>query len=227
MLEENAGEQRRGGFASLTEAVYARLRSDLLAGRLPPGARLKVSELTHRLEANQGAVREALARLTADGFVETEPQRGYRVKSVSAQELTDLTTVRINVESECLRRSIDAGDREWESRVVTSHYFLQRLHSASTYDEDEWSVLHEQFHEALVSGGNCSWLLQLRKTLEAQSERYMRLFGVSKTVGHEIGREHERLFTAVLARDADVAVDILCEHMEKTTHDILTVGMAA
>lgn len=226
MLEENTDE-RRGRFASLTEAVYVRLRADLLAGRLAPGAKLKVSELTQKFDANQGAVREALARLTADGFVETEPQRGYRVKSVSAQELTDLTAVRINVESECLRRSIEAGDRAWESRVVASHYQLQRLQNAPSYDEDEWSVLHAEFHEALVSGGNCSWLLQLRKTLDAQSERYMRLFGVSKLVGRDIVAEHDRLVSAVLARDADLAVGVLREHMEKTTHDILTVGMAA
>lgn len=227
MLEVNAGEPRRGGFASLTEAVYERLRSDLLAGRLAPGARLKVSELTQRLEANQGAVREALARLTADGFVETEPQRGYRVKSVSAQELIDLTAVRVNVESECLRRSIKSGDRDWESRVVASHYLLRRLHNASAYDEDERSVLHAAFHEALVSGGNCSWLLQLRKTLEAQSERYMRLFGVSKLIGRDISEEYDRLVTAVLARDAELAVNMLQEHMEKTARDILAVGMAA
>lgn len=227
MLGETLDGQRRGGFASLTEAVYARLRADLLAGRLEPGARLKVSELTKKLGANQGAVRESLARLTADGLVEAEPQRGYRVKSVSEQELIDLTAVRINVESECLRRSIESGNREWEGRLVASHYHLKQLQNQLSYDDDEGNAAHTAFHEAIVSGGNCSWLLQLRKMLDAQNERYLRLFGRSKLDDRELGREHDKLFEATLSRDADAAVHIMTQHMEAATRHILAVGIAA
>ena len=55
---------------SMTQDVYERLRADILACRLVPGSKLRINELCLLLGGvSLGAVREALSRLTADGFV--------------------------------------------------------------------------------------------------------------------------------------------------------------
>lgn len=226
MLMESPAVRRPDGFASLTESVYARLHFDLLAGRLEPGARLKVSALTKLLNANQAAVRESLARLTADGLVEAAPQRGYRVKGVSAQELIDLTMVRINIEVECLRRSIEAGYREWEGRLVSSHFHLKRMEGRPhSIGDEECRAAHAEFHDALVSGGNCSWLLQLRETLNAQYQRYLCLSGFLESSDPNMGQEHDILFEAAISRDIEGAERILRAHMESTTQEMLRMGI--
>ena len=69
--------------SSLTAETYQRLRADVLACRLVPG------QLEHRgvesslLGRAEGSVREALSRLTSEGFVIAEPQRGFRVAPIS------------------------------------------------------------------------------------------------------------------------------------------------
>ncbi len=73
--------------STLTQNVYQRLRADLLACRLMPGQKLKIEELCERFSAGSSAVREALSRLAADGFVVVEPQRGFRVTPLSFAEL--------------------------------------------------------------------------------------------------------------------------------------------
>ena len=115
-----------GKETNLSEAAYLALRADLLACRLPPGARLNIAELSGRLAVSLGAVREALSRLTAEGLAVAEMNRGFRAAPVSESELLDLTGTRIEIETSCLRRSMAVGGVDWEARIVAAHHRLSR-----------------------------------------------------------------------------------------------------
>lgn len=78
----------------------------MLDGAHAPGSKLPIDQVAERFGVSLGAVREALSRLTSDRLVIAEPQRGFSVAPVSAADLIDLTTVRIDIETRCLRRSI-------------------------------------------------------------------------------------------------------------------------
>ncbi|MCR0985625.1 GntR family transcriptional regulator [Roseomonas populi] len=206
---------------SLTQSAYENLRADLLACRLRPGERLKINELCAALSVSLGAVREALSRLTSEGLVIAEPQRGFRVAPISATELRDLTEVRIEVEARCLRRAIEAGSVEWETAIVGAHHLMTRLPEREPDDpgrvNEDWASAHTAFHRALVAGCGSPWLLRLRETLYAQSERYRRLSVPLSGGGRDVGGEHRAIMEATLARDADRACALLARHFEVTT----------
>ena len=210
-------------YGSATEGTYALLRQQLLSGRIGPGERLKVGDLVKNFGVAQGAIREALARLTADGLIESEPQRGFRAKSISAEELRDLTTVRINVEGECLRRSLRTGDLEWEKRLVSAHHHLIRTPRLldNGQPNEEWDVAHFDFHEVLVAGCSCAWLLQLRRMLHAQSERASHIISAEPDPDRDVTAEHAELLTAALTRDEEKAVKLVQAHLEATTARLL------
>ena len=86
-----------------TEQVYEMLRSELLNGVLQPSHKLKMVELTERFGASQSVIREALTRLTEQGLLVATPQRGFRVRDLSIQDIAELTETRIQVESLALR----------------------------------------------------------------------------------------------------------------------------
>jgi DNA-binding GntR family transcriptional regulator len=71
------------------EQVHRRLRADILAGVLAPGSRLLFADLGDRYHASMGVLREALTRLAGEGLVDSEPQTGHRVMSLSAADLVD------------------------------------------------------------------------------------------------------------------------------------------
>jgi len=77
-----------------------RLRSDIVSGAWSPGTKLKMRELLPRYDVGASPMREALARLAAEGFVEQHAQRGMRVPELTFEELQDLSTTRQIVESE-------------------------------------------------------------------------------------------------------------------------------
>jgi len=211
---------------NLTQGAYEQLRADLLACRILPGSRLKIQELCNRLSVSLGAIREALSRLTSEGLVVAEPQRGFRAAPISRADLQDLTQVRIEIEGLCLRRAIEVGDVDWEARLVAAFHRLSRTPERAAADparsNDEWAEAHAAFHTALADGCDSPWLLRLRGQLYDQSERYRRLSVPLTTQTRNIGEEHQRIVGAALARDADKAVALLSAHLSATTRILLT-----
>src|SRR5256885_13921115 len=100
------------------DLIYQQLRSDILTGRLCPGQRLPFAELCERYDVSIGVLREVLPRLTEQGLVSAEPQIGFRVMSVSEDDLVQLTEARVTIEAFVLRQSIEHGDLRSEERRV-------------------------------------------------------------------------------------------------------------
>src|SRR5215468_999932 len=210
---------------NLTQAAYEAVRADLLACRIHPGSRLKIQELCMRFSVGLGAIREALSRLTSEGLVISEPQRGFRAAPISVADLKDLTMVRIEVEALCLKRAIAVGTVDWEARLVAAFHRLSRTPERVASDPvraaDDWAEAHAGFHAALVEGADSPWLLRLHAQLYAQSERYRRLSVPLSLEERDVGGEHRAILDATLKRDADKAVTLLTRHLDATTTILL------
>lgn len=207
------------------ETVCHLIRADIVEGRLLPGAKLNIKALETRFGVSLGAIREALSRLHAEGMVNAEARRGYRVTPVSKEELLDLTRTRVDIESLCLRQAMQHGDVEWETRIVAAAHRMERLQEIPSEAESRitvaWNQAHGEFHEALVSACPSAWLQRMRRMLYEQSERY-RLLSVPLSTDHrDVRGEHRRLMDAVLRRDEAAAVAALEHHLLATTQIIL------
>jgi DNA-binding GntR family transcriptional regulator len=216
---------------TLFEGVYQGLRGEILACRLRPGAKLQINALAEERKVSLSGVREALSRLSAEGWVIAEPQRGFRVAPVSLEDLTDLTTTRIDIENLCLARSIELGGVDWETAVVGSMHRLSRTpYWAEGNDRrlsDEWAAAHNAFHEALVSGSDSAWRARIRASLYQQSERYRRLSVPVLPSVRDVEAEHRAIADAALARDSGRACELMREHLTLTMKiivDGLTLG---
>ena len=210
---------------SLTERAYQRLRDDLLTCRLAPGDRINIKEVADDLGFSLGAVREALARLTSEGFVSADDSRGFRATPISIADMIDLIAVRSQIEGQCLRRAIQKGGLDWESAIVSAAHRLARTPVYAEVDakrlNDDYAIAHSAFHQALVAACDSIWLRRMRDWLYAQSERYRYLTVPLARVERDVTREHDELVKAVLARDADRAVALLEEHLMATARILI------
>jgi DNA-binding GntR family transcriptional regulator len=209
---------------SRTEAAYFRLRADILACRLKPGARLKINELCAVLGVSLGAVREALSRLSAEGLVVAEAQKRFQVAPISVADLEDLTQARIEIETLCLKRAIAARTLDLETGLVASFHRLSRLPVRTPGDErrlsEDWAQAHADYHLALVAACESLWLLRVRAMLYAQSERYRRLSAPVTEGWRDVNAEHRNIMEAALAGDAKKACALLATHL-LTTKDLV------
>jgi DNA-binding GntR family transcriptional regulator len=202
------------------ERVYKHVRGDLLAGRIPPGGKLNIAELAQSLALSQGGIREALARLTSEGLVISDPNRGFRAVPLSLREFDDLSRARAEFDGLCLRLAIAKDDMEWEASMVAAcHRVLRRLEKFSGTDEDRSALAAAQrkFQLTLVAGCDNSALLWLRGLLYARAERYRHL-ALSLPYGNQKLYDRDGPFIqAIMARDADRAVTLLAAQYELTS----------
>lgn len=75
------------------EAIVQQLRSEIVRGDLAEGALLKDVEVATRLGVSITPVREAMVQLTADGLVDSPPNRPRRVSCISPEDALEMVDV--------------------------------------------------------------------------------------------------------------------------------------
>src|SRR5271156_1947901 len=204
--------------ATRTEQVYEMLRSELLNGVLHPSQKLKMVELTERFGVSQSVVREAPTRPAEQGLLVSTPQRGFRVRDLSIEDIAELTESRVQIESLALRLAIERGDLQWGAGSLAAHHRLDRtpvIRDDGTVSED-WTLQHRDFHQALLTGCGNRRLESVATALRDSAELYRRWYWVL-TDDHQrdLAREHRQLRELTLARDADGAIEVLTEHIDR------------
>lgn len=207
-----------------TAGAYDLLRGEILQGALHPDERLRVADLNERYALGLTPIREALMRLTSEGLVVSESHRGARVRSVSLEELRDLTATRRSIERLCLEQAMARGDAAWEAEILRAFHVLSRTPLPTAPDDRAtatlWEAHHRAFHFALVAACSSEWLLNFWHTLADHSERYrmLRLLRHTEAAAavRDLNEEHKSLMTKVMARDFAKAAAQMDVHLGAT-----------
>ena len=212
--------------ATRVEHVYRRMRADILGGHVAPGSQLAFAGLRAAYGASMGVLREALTRLTAEGLAVAEAQRGFRVVSLSLDDLRDLTDTRVMIEGAVLAESIEHGDLDWEARVVAARHRMEGTpkHAPDGTVTTAWSEAHQAFHIALLSASRSPRKLVIAANLRAAAEVYRRWSIPFEVIPRDVSAEHAAIEAATLARDARTAVALLTSHLS-LTRDLIVGGV--
>ncbi len=112
--------------ATLSTTLAERLRGAIMRGDLVPGSKLVLDRMRASYGVSLSPLREALCRLESEGLVQVEDQRGYRVAPVSADNLTEVIRLRVELEGMAAREAILHGDAAWEGRILSALHQLGR-----------------------------------------------------------------------------------------------------
>ncbi len=201
---------------TLTDRAYQRLREDIVHGRFNPGEKLRIEGLKQAYEVGATPLREALYRLSADGFVNVQGQRGFRVADMSLEELEDITNLRVVLEGMALTQSVENSDDDWESRVVAAFHHLTKAESQQDPDIQEWEVRNRDFHLALVSCCDSPWLMRFHEILYDQHKRYRNLARIDRSSRRNVHDEHIAICDAALAKDVEALRAANEQHIRAT-----------
>jgi DNA-binding GntR family transcriptional regulator len=213
--------------SSLADAVFARLKSDILLGILGAGSRLRFVDLHERYGVGTSPLREALSRLAADRLVSQETNRGFRVAGISLDDFSDIARVRRDLECKAIIESIGRRGDSWEEALIIAHHRLKKLGrqeaqvSGPTGVSREWEVSHRAFHLALISACGSPWTLHFCSLLYDQFDRYRRSVRTDAKAQARLAMHHEALVDAALAGEAERAGAILAEHIDQTAEAVI------
>jgi DNA-binding GntR family transcriptional regulator len=205
--------------ATLTSLVSEKLRRDILAGRFRPGERLRLAELREVYGVGPSPLREALFKLSAERLVDASDHRGFAVAPMSIAELEEVIWLRTQFERLAVIEAITRGDNEWETNIVATFYRLSKLKQS---DGRVWEDAHIAFHDALVAACQSPILHGFRRFLFDLSTRYRNLSLRVSAPDRDHVAEHEGMMKACLAREAELAADLLAQHFALTRRNIIT-----
>jgi DNA-binding GntR family transcriptional regulator len=209
----------------LAEQAFRLLRGRILRCEIEPGAKLKIEVLQHEHGFSSSPLREALNRLAQEGLVNTDDRRGFWAAPVTIADLRDVTRMRLLLDCEAVKESIARGDDAWEAAAVAAFHHLAKVEGRITGPgplalNAEWSVLHKQFHFALMGACGSTKLLWICSSLFDQAERYRRLSMRWRKEPRNKSAEHKRILDAALKRDAKGTLALLTDHISRTAANV-------
>lgn len=200
------------------EVAAALIRSAIIRGEFPPGARLPLQELAERFDLSLTPVREAFQLLEAEGFVRQHAHKGAVVAPLDLEELEELYAMRSAVEGLAVRNAVPrlkSGDLEELDAAVA------RMESFAGEWED-FLPLDRYFHRYLYSAaGRPRWVATI-ETLWRRSLRFM--LSSSAVMGRgSLDEDHRDLLTACHSADAQRAEAIVHAHLDKARQHLLAI----
>ena len=192
------------------EGVYRVLRAAILDGTVPPGGQLRERDISSDLGISRSPLREALTRLEEEGLIVRVPFRGAFVVEVSAEEVAEISSVRLLVEPYAGELAADALRGSERPRLMK---VLEELRRATDDADIPASIdAHLQFHRLFYELSGHGVLRGLWNGWESKLRLYLAVD--HRTYGdlHEIAVEHEKLAEAALTGDADTIRRELASH---------------
>ncbi len=200
------------------------LHQDIVNGVHAAGGRLNIRELAARYDIGATPIREALTKLSAQGFVAVVENRGFRVASLSAEDLVDIVSSRQLIEIAALRTSMRDGDAEWEAGIAGTLRKIEHFAANFRTTADGWGaaldVVHKQFHTALLLACGSPRLINMHQIFYDQTFRYRQTMFTRMPSLEDFVQDHRELAQLVLARNTDAACRRLAEHLTHTLREV-------
>lgn len=201
--------------STVVAMLAAAIRRDIAFGQLAPDQKLKIDGLRQRYGGSNHSMREALRLLHAEGIVEAESQRGFRVTSATAGDLRDIVLMRLEIERIGLQRSIERSSVAWEGRVIAALHAVDRAEAAlNDRAEDAEALLWDEACRAasatLIEACGSPRMIETQARFYNQSRRFRLAALREGRIDFAARADHrDALRRAVLDHDADAAVGAL------------------
>ncbi|MHC0431054.1 GntR family transcriptional regulator [Streptomyces sp. O3] len=182
---------------SLREHIREHIVEGIVSGRWQPGERIVERRIAVELEVSQTPVREALRELEALRLIESAPNKGVRVRNLSAADLEEIYPVRAGLE----QIAAELAAARLADDVSVLEPSVAALYEADRAADGEAQVRHTvAFHRELVRAAGNSVLLHTWEGLgiEVFTALSIRWLGTRQ---QSYAEEHEALVEAFRGRD--------------------------
>jgi GntR family transcriptional regulator, rspAB operon transcriptional repressor len=204
--------------------VYDVLRDWIVTMVMAPGQALSEKDLALRLSVSRTPVREALIRLSDDGFVDIFPQHGTFVSYILVEKLDEAGFIRKAVEGAIVRELAGALDETGEAALRAIIAEQRRAARAKDYDQLERADHRLHATMAALAGKPAVWRI-VRQAIY-HIERALRLRTSESSNWTATMREHEAIVEAVIAHKGDEAAAIIARHIDRNLDEVRKVREA-
>jgi DNA-binding GntR family transcriptional regulator len=202
---------------SLPELVAASIRQAIFEGSLGSGVQLKQNDVAASLGVSAVPVREALKRLTAEGLLHNERNKGVVVAPLSIDDFVEITDMRLMLEPYLLRCS---APNLTEADLDAAERILAATHSESniaSHAKEHW-----EFHRLLYAKARRPRALAQIDVLYVSINRYLLPAWKSAGLSEHWDDSHLQITKAIRRGNVEGAAELISTQIQDAAARVMT-----
>jgi DNA-binding GntR family transcriptional regulator len=201
-----------------SDAAYTALKQAIIEGALTPGTKLPEDGLGTHFGMSRTLIRAALARLVAEGLVETQQKRTATVAQPSPEEARSVFELRRCLEAEVVRLVV----ARWQPALgATLEGHVRQEEQAAKQQQSPVSArLAGEFHQLLAQMAGNPLLERYVGEVVSRCSLILAIYGRPHTADCAIA-EHRALIDALRRGDERAARKLMAHHLDSVEHRAL------
>ena len=193
--------------------LYKSIRRAIVLENLNPGERLVESQLCRQYGVSRGPVREVLAQLSREGFVELIPNKGAAVAKISVEDLGEYYTLIALLESQAVKWAVPRlGTTHLAALAEINQELAKIIAGGKEEGVQAWGRYNLRFHRVFWENSGNRKLEEQIHELRQRIQRY-RYTSLMVPSYREYWRDHETIISATHRQAPDEAGQAMQRHI--------------
>lgn len=198
-------------FRSLTRLLAEELKEAIIAGKIAPGERLSEENLAAKLSVGRVAMRAALRRLEAEGYVTFLSTNEVAVSKPTREEVEDYYAIASVLEGLAARLAVERAHPEEVSRLRELHQLLRE--ACQKKDLGQYFEANSNFHRFIAEMARSERLYRLIDQMRQEIRRTRILsLHLPQRLDYSM-REHDQILDAFLKKNPELAEGLVVKHL--------------
>lgn len=203
---------------SLADQVFEKLEEDIITGVYPKGEILTELRLAETLGVSRTPIREALRRLEHERLIK-ETGKGSVVLGITVDDLIDIMDIRIRVEGLAAfyatkNLDVDGAEELRQIGELQDFYFQKN-------DIEHLRQMDDRFHDTIYALSHRPIIFDTLLPLHKKTQRYRKISIEDPARLSPSITEHKAILNAILAKDAELASDLMTKHIENAKNNMI------
>lgn len=182
-----------------SDQAYQAIRAMIFEGELMASTHITEAALVRRLGMSRTPIREALARLAAEGQLVAAPGRGFVVVEISTADLIDIYEVRARLEGLAAEEAAERLTRVDLARMEDLYDAMEDASAAA--DDERLAILNNRFHRVIAEASGNAYLQAMLADIHEVFDRFRATALALPGRREDAHREHGLLIAALRAQD--------------------------
>lgn len=201
------------------EQAYDFVRNGILNLLYKPGEYLSDSQVASEMEISRTPVREAFRRLENEGFLINEARRGWRVYTLSLQDIHEIFDLKVAIEGLLACEAASCQDETLREELRQA--MAEMSEAATRADVDAWFQADRKLHDVLYQMAGNLRAHAIVDNLNAQWHRVRIGFSTMEGRIQRSVPEHQAFVDSVLAGDGSQAEAQMRRHLNQVREELV------
>ena len=207
---------------SLSEQVYDYIVYKIKIGELLFDEKINETDLIDQLGISRTPIREALIQMSSDGILENIPRKGFFVKSISNQKISEVYKIIGVLDAYAIKLAMPNITKEHLRRLSAAIEKIDLAIEKKNYEL--YCNWQEEFHLIYLEACGNNSLVEIIQSIERKNIRttfYSESLDKLFIVLAKVNDEHRAILKSIEEKDSEKAAELLNKHWGANFPDVV------